>query len=162
MNTRTGKIARLPLHLRDQLNQRLRNGETAKALAVWLNSLPEVQAVLAALFAEKPISPQNLSAWKHGGYHDWLLHQESLAFCPPPPRPGSDPDPQSHPSLPDLLANVLAARYAQMTRSLSNQDTLEHWRRLREICADVSNLRRADHRAQSLSLARASLSRRKL
>jgi hypothetical protein len=45
--TRTGKIARLPREIRDQLNRRLSDGEPGSQLVIWLNSLPESQAVLA-------------------------------------------------------------------------------------------------------------------
>jgi hypothetical protein len=38
--TRTGKIARLPLAIRWQLNQRLQHGEVGASLLRWLNSLP--------------------------------------------------------------------------------------------------------------------------
>ena len=75
---RTGKIARLPRALRDQLNQRLHNGEPGVDLIKWLNNLPEVQAVLAEHFNGVPISPQNLSEWNHGGFLDWLTTQEVL------------------------------------------------------------------------------------
>ena len=50
MTTRRGKIARLPLAVREELNSRLRNGEPGKDLVLWLNSLPAVQEVLAAQF----------------------------------------------------------------------------------------------------------------
>ncbi len=43
--THNGKIARLPLAVRQQLNQRLQNGELAQDLLSWLNRLPEVQAM---------------------------------------------------------------------------------------------------------------------
>ncbi len=75
---RTGKIARLPRTLRNQLNQRLHNGEPGVELIKWLNSLPEVQAILAEHFAGVPISPQNLSEWNNGGFLDWLATQELL------------------------------------------------------------------------------------
>ena len=68
--TRNGKIARLPLVIRQQLNQRLPNGESAQDLLSWLNQLPEVQAILAAHFAAKPIDESNLTHWKQGGYLD--------------------------------------------------------------------------------------------
>ncbi len=42
--TRNGKIARLPLAIRQQLNQRLQNAEPAQNLLSWLKRLPEVQA----------------------------------------------------------------------------------------------------------------------
>ncbi|MGO8699633.1 MAG: hypothetical protein ACLQVY_18190 [Limisphaerales bacterium] len=42
--TRNDKIARFPLAIPQQLNQRLQNGELAQDLVSWLNRLPEVQA----------------------------------------------------------------------------------------------------------------------
>src|SRR6266436_6472801 len=44
-----GKIARLPLAIREQLNRRLQDGEIGRDLVVWLNSAPEVQADFAIL-----------------------------------------------------------------------------------------------------------------
>jgi len=74
--TRTGKIARLPASVRDELNQRLADGEQGKTLVKRLNALPEVQNVLAAEFPAKSISEQNLSERKKGGYRDWQARQE--------------------------------------------------------------------------------------
>src|SRR6266446_6933011 len=51
-----GKIARLPLAIREQLNRRLQDGEIGRDLVVWLNSAPEVQAVLKAEFGERPVN----------------------------------------------------------------------------------------------------------
>src|SRR6266446_3873145 len=76
--TRNGKIARLPLAVRQELNRRLDEGEQGKELVAWLNGLPEVQAILAAEFGGKPIREQNLSEWKQGGYRDWLAKREAL------------------------------------------------------------------------------------
>jgi hypothetical protein len=76
MRTRRGKIARLPLLIREELYSRLRNGEEGKSLVLWLNGLPAVQEVLAAQFQGRPISECNLSRWRAGGgYADWLLQQ---------------------------------------------------------------------------------------
>lgn len=205
--TRTGKIARLPHHIRDQLNRRLHEGEQAKDLAHWLNSLPEVQAILTAAFGGKPVRPQNLSEWKQGGYRDWLLQHEALelvrrlaedaselqaclhrgAASPPEqpcldqsqssmPIPHSSPSPATEPpaaensspdpvppssSCPadrprftDLLALWLAARYALLTRTLTADEGAQQWRRLRELCADIVELRRGDHAAERLRLDR--------
>ena len=76
MKTRTGKIARLPKEIREQLNSRLQNGEPGTTLVDWLNQLPEVQKILTEQFSNQPIRVQNLSDWKRGGYVDWLRHQE--------------------------------------------------------------------------------------
>ena len=51
---------------------------------LWLNQLPEVQAILAAHFAAKPIDESNLSHWKQGGYPEWEAQEQAqrtaLAF----------------------------------------------------------------------------------
>ena len=39
--TRNGKIARLPLEIREQLNRRLDDGEQGQPDLDWLNALPE-------------------------------------------------------------------------------------------------------------------------
>jgi hypothetical protein len=76
---RTRKIARLPRTVREELNRRLQNGEQAKRLVEWLNEAPEVCARLKTDFAGRPISKQNLSEWKQGGYREWQAHQDVLA-----------------------------------------------------------------------------------
>ena len=108
---RTGKIARLPHQLRDQLNQRLHNGEPGVDLIQWLNSLPEVQALLAEHFNGVPISPQNLSEWNNGGFLDWLATQELLEaareFAANTAQlPGADGE------LAGSLSHAIIARYA--------------------------------------------------
>jgi hypothetical protein len=76
MKTRTGKIARLPQSIRDQLNQKLENSVPGNELLPWLHSLPEVQKILADHFAGRPITKSNLSDWRLGGYADWKCHRE--------------------------------------------------------------------------------------
>jgi len=71
-NRRTGKVARLPKVLRDQVNAMLRDGATYNAIIVKLQQAGH--ADLNAVFNE-----QNLSNWKEGGYQDWLTEQERLA-----------------------------------------------------------------------------------
>jgi len=73
---RTSKITRLPAPLREELNQRLRNGEPAHLILPWLNQLPEVIALVEEHYAGNLISPQNLSDWNQGGYREWLTRQE--------------------------------------------------------------------------------------
>src|SRR5882724_3556047 len=71
MSTRNGKIARLAAAVREELNLRLYNGQEGKQVVDWLNGLPLVQQVLAEGFGGKPISEQNLSEWRQGGYGEW-------------------------------------------------------------------------------------------
>jgi hypothetical protein len=68
-----GKIAKLPDHIREELNTRLRNDEPIVRLVVWLNSLPEVQAALAQHFQGRPIKRQNVEEWKQNSYQKWLV-----------------------------------------------------------------------------------------
>jgi hypothetical protein len=76
--TRKGKIARLPAAVREELNQRLLDGEEGKKLVEWLNGLPKVQAVMLAEFEGHPINEQNLSEWQKGGYVAWEAGQRMM------------------------------------------------------------------------------------
>ena len=73
---RTGKIARLPATIRDELNQRLRNGAQGPQVLPWLNALPETQAVLTEFFDGKEINATNLSDWRLGGFAEWEEKQD--------------------------------------------------------------------------------------
>jgi hypothetical protein len=75
---RHGKIARLPCELRDKLNRRIRDGEKGTRLIAWLNSLPEVQAILDRDFGGRSINTVNFTMWRTGGYRDWHLQHEIL------------------------------------------------------------------------------------
>ncbi len=74
------KIARLPLAVRDELNQRLENGELGPTLLPWINSLPEVQAILKRHFDGVEVSSQNLSTWRDTGYSGWQDRRRELDF----------------------------------------------------------------------------------
>src|SRR5580692_617932 len=76
MRTRNGKIARLPRHIREQLNRRLEDNQPGPKLLEWLNGLPEVQEVLKEDFDGEPISRQNLSQWRQGGYLEWSARKD--------------------------------------------------------------------------------------
>jgi hypothetical protein len=73
MSARKGKIARLPHVIRQDINQRLRDGIPGPEILSWLNGRPDVAAIMQEQFAGEPIKPQNLSDWRQGGYQDWLL-----------------------------------------------------------------------------------------
>jgi len=76
----TGKIARLPREIREQVNRRLEDGEPGNRLVAWLNELPAVRALLAAEFGGGVIKEQNLTNWKQGGYRDWRMEREVAAL----------------------------------------------------------------------------------
>jgi hypothetical protein len=75
--SRIGKIARLPRHIREQLNRRLDDGEQGARLVDWLNKLDEVHDLLHEDFGGRPVTEQNLSDWRQGGFLDWKQHQQS-------------------------------------------------------------------------------------
>jgi hypothetical protein len=76
--TSNGKIARLPARLRERVNRRLHDGETAPQILSWLNALPEVLKVCETHFAGELVSPQNLSAWRNGGFQLWLRQRDEI------------------------------------------------------------------------------------
>jgi hypothetical protein len=78
-HTLTGKIARLPGDLREQLNQRLFDGHSDPEILPWLNELPVVKEILAAKFKGQPIAKQNMTNWRQGGYQRWLHRKENVA-----------------------------------------------------------------------------------
>ena len=149
-----GKIARLPHSLREQLNQRLLDGQTSKTILPWLNALPEVKTLLAAEFASQPINRQNLFAWKKGGFRDWLIRRDSLEFIQ---NLENDEALGAQPltsNFADKLARWLTLQYAAATRSATAENPKAQWNRLREFCADICRLRRGDLYSQLLQTKR--------
>lgn len=63
---RTGKIARLPYETREELNNRLRNGESSATILPFLHQ------------HNPTINDQNLTNWRQGGYKEWLQQQTRL------------------------------------------------------------------------------------
>src|SRR5689334_74582 len=77
----TSKIAHCPPRIREQLNHRLDQCHSGKTILKWLNSLPEVQAIVAEKFEGKPVNKQNLSDWKNSGFRNWQLLRSALNFA---------------------------------------------------------------------------------
>jgi hypothetical protein len=156
--SRNGKIARLPAPLREQINLRLQNGENGRDIIAWLNSNDEVKALLAREFGGIEISDDNLSQWKHGGYHDWEMLQATLAETQRIVSEGAELDKVGEQALGDKLAAWMLGRYAVATRKLiENEDDQAAWKLLREVCHDLVALRRGDHFAEWLRIDREKL-----
>ena len=85
MNTRCyrSKIGRLPFAIRNELNERIRDGAQGAELLEWLNGLKETKKVLREMGASvsgraasaAAINAQNLTDWRSSGYADWLEDQ---------------------------------------------------------------------------------------
>jgi hypothetical protein len=145
--TRHGKIARLPEHIREQINRRLQDGENGRQIIAWLNAMDEVKAVLARQFEGRPINDGNLSEWKLGGHRDWQTRQAVLTEARRAVAEGG--------ALADSLAVWMLGRYIVATRKLiENADDPEAWKLTREICHDLVALRRGDHGAEWLRIER--------
>jgi hypothetical protein len=115
---RTGKIARLPYHIRQELNRRLLDNESGDPLLDWLNARPEVQTMLSEQFDGHPITKQNLSEWRTGGFAVWELRQEIFGDALEAEEASDELDAVSNSSLADKLMTLLAGRYASF---------LVHW-----------------------------------
>ena len=68
------KIGRLPFAVRNELNERIRDGAQGADLLGWLNGLKETKKILRETKSE-PVNAQNLTDWRSTGYADWLADQ---------------------------------------------------------------------------------------
>ena len=157
--TRHGKIARLPHPIREQINRRLENGEAGKQIAEWLNTLPEVAAVMAAEFDGQPVNEVNVSNWKMGGYRDWEAQQEALEAVRQFGANADELSQAANGQFADQLALCLMARIAVALKqpAAGGDDPERQLQRLRELCGDVVALRKGDHNAQWLRIEREKL-----
>jgi hypothetical protein len=148
--TRTGKIARLPKYIRDQLGERIENGEQGKVLVNWLNGLSDVKEVLRDQFGGRPINEQNLSEWKQGGHPEWRRQEETrLLACRLTEHSDDLVAAADGKEISDRFASLLAVEVARLaTDMLENETDLEkRWQRVCHVNRELSQLRRDDHRA---------------
>ena len=152
MKTRTGKIARLPKSIRDELNRRLEDGWQNIKLVDWLNELPAVREILLEQFHAEPITEPNLSRWKEGGYQDWLRHRESQEQLRWVIERGEDVQSQGGDSA-EWLAQVATAELsAQLQQLTTVKKTKERWKLFRELLQELWRLRTATSYRQSVEL----------
>jgi len=98
--SRVGKISRLPLIIREEINRRLQDWQTARSILPWLNELPEVCEILTREFGGDKITDSNISRWRLGGYQDWLNAQASREQSAKPAT--ASPEPRWCPAGPDF------------------------------------------------------------
>jgi len=153
--SRTGKIGRLPRAVRQQLNERLADGESAQVLVAWLNDCEEVRERLAQYYDGRPITEQNLSDWKQGGFQDWLRHQDARAVA----RDFLDRAEElreevgDSTTLADQATEVVALALLQLFETaLKAESGPEQRKAVLEIARELSRLRRGDHQRQRVQL----------
>jgi hypothetical protein len=154
--TRKGKIARLPREIRELLNHRLEDGEPGVTLVEWLNSQRKVRSVLKAEFGGNPINEQNLTEWKQGGFVEWQQHQDMLVQARELAANAGELDKACDGSLADRVSSMLAVRYAALLGTLQSAtgERVDDWKMLREVCSDLTALRKGDHSAARVQIQR--------
>jgi hypothetical protein len=154
--TRNGKIARLPQPIREQINRRLENGGEGKQIVEWLNSLPEVNALLAAEFDGQPINEPNLSRWKLGGYRDWEEQQAALETILQFQSEAVQLSQAGGPQVIEQLALCLTARLATALRpsSTGSDDPAQRLEQLRWLRLNLVPLRKGNHDEQWVKIQR--------
>jgi len=157
--SRDARIARLPECIRREVNRHLEKVETGQQIADWLNTLPEVNALMAAEFDGQPIIEANVVTWELGGYGNWKAHQEALEAAVQFGEDAAEITKAAGGQLADHLALCLTARMAVVLREPPSEgdDTGMQLQRLRQLCADVVALRKGDHNAQWLRIEREKL-----
>jgi hypothetical protein len=139
---RNGKIARLPYLVRERINRALHDGDDADTILLWLNELAEVSS---------KITPQNLSAWRNGGYAEWVADQNEVEKIKKITEYCSRIAGVSDPSMSDGLKAIAAGKILFHLQNISNNpdDT--------SIAVDLAkaacSINKADQEQRRLSLS---------
>ena len=153
--SRIGKIARLPHEIREQLNRRLQNGESGPDILQWVNELPQCRQMLAQKFGSRPIDENNLYEWRHGGYEEWLWHEDRRDQLANVFEHVAKLDAVGDGSaVAERLGVIFAAELTRQLNFLEGiYDMNERWIRLREISRELTRFRRENCNHQRLRLA---------
>ncbi len=151
----TGKIARLPVAIRDALNQRLADGQPVSDILGWINGLTEVQALLKTRVKGQPITEENISRWRHGGYAGWVQKLQTRDAIEAMSASCAGFKESTRDVLADQIALVLTAR---MVVELRNFDAMPEGEKKtlawKELIWSLVLLRRGDFYAEKLRLDR--------
>lgn len=113
--------------------------------------------MLATLFGASPLSQQNLTNWRRGGYQHWLHQQEHRHLAREAVQEVKDlaGDPNVA-VLADQLSTFLVAQLAVSARTVRGEvtDPKEQWERLRAMLRTVGQVRREDYLTGRLALDR--------
>jgi hypothetical protein len=118
----------------------------------WLNSCGPVRETLAAHFDGRPITEQNLSEWKQGGFKDWQNHQETRALARGFLAEAEELEEEiGDTPLTDRLSEMVALALARLLREAVNGEKGPAQRMaVLEIAREFSRLRRQDHQMERL------------
>ncbi|HWB04041.1 MAG TPA: hypothetical protein VG796_13520 [Verrucomicrobiales bacterium] len=149
--SRTGKIARLPHDLREEVNHLMECATPGRILLAWLNELPEVKEILAAFFHGKPINHQNLSEWRHGGFAEWLTRKDILDRAAGTTGSTDELEKIGH-DMADRACRLLSARLADTVSHLTLHPDVPppaELKHLSSLIPGLTALRRASHGARN-------------
>jgi hypothetical protein len=149
----TGKISRLPLEIREQLNHRLADGQTGALILPWLNSLPEVQAILNDHFDSQPIDDGNLHQYRKRAFREWQMQRAALEFAVRPAPAGSQAAQLAVSPLLERLVQYISLRLAAAAQPAPiPEDPEADLREIRSFVTDIVSLRRGDLISRRISL----------
>lgn len=168
--SRQGKIARLPAALREDLNLRILNNEPAAKILCWLNDLSAVRESLSQHYASDPITDNNLSNWRQGGYAEWLARRERVAQTQELAKFAADLAKAKGGTLSDAAAAILAGKLLGTLEGMTEDtgappasstadnpgapaSSAADPSRLAILASAVASLRAGDHSAEKLRQA---------
>jgi len=151
---RVGKIARLPLEVREELNRRLQAGELGPQLLPWLNAMPEVQKVVADFFSGQAINAQNLSDWRLGGFTEWLEKQDRTHRVKELAKYAAELARANGASIAEGASAIASGRILELLEAVDGKLGPED---LGEIITGLTNLRKADISQGRLEVGRGRL-----
>lgn len=127
----TGKIARLPNDIREELNRRLLDDQAASDILPWLNELPAVKRILDAKFHGKPIKRQNLDYWRRTGYQFWLQQEQAFLAIYRISREARSVTQADCQALARGTATVVASRLFQLVQSANSEKyTIDDYKKI--------------------------------
>lgn len=139
---RKGKIARCPLPIREEVNRRLLDGQTGPTILRWLNAQEAVLRVLDEHFGEEPVTAQNLSEWRQGGYQEWLGRRDRVEATKDLANFAAKLGEAAGGSLADGSAAILGGKFLELLESADDETDIG------KITKAVVALRHADLEAR--------------
>jgi len=152
---RTGKIAKLPSAIREELNSRLAEGEATEGILEWINGLPEVRAHLMAHHQGTPITELNLSRWRQGGFAGWAENVKMQDSLDAMELACSEMDESARNQLVSRIGLVLLSRLVSQLQSFDSMpEGMEKAKCWSELIWSYVALRRVDITFEEFMLAR--------
>ncbi len=113
--------------------------------------MPETRKLLDDQFDGVPVTKQNLSEWRQGGYREWVIRDELRSKASELSDAARELDETVEaPLLAGNLATVLAAQYAKVLTEWDGEPNAKieaKLRLLRILCRDIALLQRTMHRS---------------